>query len=582
MYDRAPRDLIKTIGSTPGNVGPGTYDGSAPTKARLKADGYAPFLSMTSRETFLNVSDQTVAAPGPGHYDPAIAQDMIKGGKTLANKSKRFGDVSTENPGPGTYCVEKYTEFRNSKSAPMVLSNKDKAGALLTNRIKFHRKPEAPSIPMPGQAYGYEECDDGTLKKQDPPDRDVSIGPAFYKPTVVETKTTKTYKGVHFGNLASKRLDLSKGKLGPGPGEYEPYRDSILKPENLNAQMEEQTRFEARIPRYHEAVQKEEEKKAIPGPGKYDVKGVFDPDPPKVNTEGIEVEHPPFMSQSKRFTPLKKMTPAPGAYNDPRNAFESMKRVTGLKRSPFGQTSVRFEPKVHTRKNPGPGAYNIVGMGSESMRKAYIESTRKGVFGTTSVRIKPITKKEEQEVPGPAHYQIKEKPFKTKYPNLTSTFASVTSRVVEPPPTVKELPPPGSYEVSQAYENSQIKRGERTKPRTDEASRKQGSFLTAASRFAPSRDIVVAKPDLENPGPGAYNTRDTISKKGGLMVTKDKRFRDQKSEGPGPGAYEFSPIVQDTVLKGTFNATLSNPIAPQMDMSSHVGSSVKHQFLLGV
>lgn len=85
----------------------------------------------------------------------------------------------------------------------------------------------------------------------------------------------------------------------------------------------------------------------------------------------------------------------------------------------------------------GPGAYNIVGMGSESMRKAYIESTRKGVFGTTSVRIKPITKKEEQEVPGPAHYQIKEKPFKTKYPNLTSTFASVTSRVVEPPPTVK-------------------------------------------------------------------------------------------------------------------------------------------------
>lgn len=46
--------------------------------------------------------------------------------------------------------------------------------------------------------------------------------------------------------------------------------------------------------------------------------------------------------------------------------------------------------------------------------------------------------------------------------------------------------------------------------------------------------------------------------------------------------FQFSPIVQDTVLKGTFNATLSNPIAPQMDMSSHVGSSVKHQFLLGV
>lgn len=49
---------------------------------------------------------------------------------------------------------------------------------------------------------------------------------------------------------------------------------------------------------------------------------------------------------------MKKVTPSPGAYNDPRNAFESMKRVTGLKRSPFGQTSVRFEPKGH-KKNPG-------------------------------------------------------------------------------------------------------------------------------------------------------------------------------------------------------------------------------------
>lgn len=462
------------------------------------------------------------------------------------------------------------------------MQNKDKAGSLMTSRIKFHRKPEAPSIPMPGQAYGYEECEDGTLKKQDPPDRDVSIGPAFYKPQNVETKTTKTYKGIHFGNLASKRLDFSKGKFGPGPGEYEPYRDTVMKAENLNAIQEEQTqRYEARIPRYHEAVVKDEEKKGVPGPGKYDVKGVFDPEPPKVNTEGVEVEHPPFMSQSKRFTPLKKVNPAPGAYNDPRNAFESLKRVTGLKRSPFGQTSVRFEPKGHVGRTPGPGAYNIVGMGSESMRKAYIESTRKGVFGTTSVRIKPITKKEEQEVPGPAHYQVKEKPFKTKYPNLTSTFASVTSRVVEPPTTVKELPPPGSYDVSQSYQKSQI-RADRAKPRTDDASRKAGSFLTSASRFAPARDTVVARPDLENPGPGAYNSKDTLVKKGGLMVTKDKRFREIKEEGPGPGAYEFSPIVQDTVLKGTFNATLSNPIAPQMDMASHVGSSVKHQFLLGV
>lgn len=55
----------------------------------------------------------------------------------------------------------------------------------MTSQLKFHRKPDAPSIPTPGQAYGYEECEDGTLKKQDPPDRDVTIGPAFYGVTHV-------------------------------------------------------------------------------------------------------------------------------------------------------------------------------------------------------------------------------------------------------------------------------------------------------------------------------------------------------------------------------------------------------------
>lgn len=44
----------------------------------LFVDGYAPFLSMTGRETFLAVNDQTIAAPGPGHYDPHVSQDYVK------------------------------------------------------------------------------------------------------------------------------------------------------------------------------------------------------------------------------------------------------------------------------------------------------------------------------------------------------------------------------------------------------------------------------------------------------------------------------------------------------------------------
>ncbi|WAQ96592.1 STPG2-like protein, partial [Mya arenaria] len=353
------------------------------------------------------------------------------GGKTLANKSLRFKEQPIENPGPGAYNVDKYTEFRQTKSAPG-MPEKSKTLGLVTSQLKFHRKPDAPSIPTPGKAFGYEECEDGTLKKQDPPDRDFSIGPAFYNVThdtkPNETKTSKTYKGVHFGKLTSKRTDFV-GKPGPGPGEYEPYMESQIQTENLNSINAEKPKHEANIPRYHEAIVKDTEKKAIPGPGKYDIKGTFEPQQPKVNTEGIEVEHPPFMSQSKRFTPLKTLQPAPGSYNDPRNAFESLKRVTGMKRSPFSQTSVRFTPQREPRIIPGPGAYNITGMGSESMRKAYIESTRRGVFGTTAVRINNIAKKEAPDLPGPNHYQVKEKPFQTRYAHLSSTFASVTTRL---------------------------------------------------------------------------------------------------------------------------------------------------------
>jgi len=41
---------------------------------------------MTGRETFLDVNDNVVAAPGPGAYDPGQAQFRIVGGQSLANK----------------------------------------------------------------------------------------------------------------------------------------------------------------------------------------------------------------------------------------------------------------------------------------------------------------------------------------------------------------------------------------------------------------------------------------------------------------------------------------------------------------
>ncbi|CAL1526354.1 unnamed protein product [Lymnaea stagnalis] len=576
MYDRAPRDINFKVGCTPSVIGPGSYNADPISKSKLRADGYAPFLSMSSRETFLKVTDQVVSAPGPGHYDVHLLGDGAKGGSSLSNKSKRFQDTAPETPGPGAYTSHVYKEIgRKSKSAPGTTS--DDGGMLMSNRIKFHRKPEAPSIPSQGQAYGYEECEDGTLKKQDPPTKDYSLGPAYYSPMVPETTATKVYKGIHFGKLSSKRMEFY-GKAGPGPGDYEPYADPKGRPENTNIHAEESLRFESKLPRYYDQIPKLEQKRGVPGPGAYELNPTFALPPPTMNTEGIEIEHPPFMSQAKRFKPIKSDIPAPGAYNDPRTALTALKRVSGMKRSPFSQTSVRFDDDNKKKRTPGPGAYNIPGLGAESMRKAYLEATRKGVFGTTSTRIEPIGNKDELDVPGPAHYQVKERPFKPKYPTLGSNFASVTARLKVPE---KDAPPPGSYDVANAFEKLLVKPS-MAKPRSEAASRKQGSFLSAADRFAPPRDVIARNIDMETPGPATYNTvTESLSRKGGLMVTKDRRFHEDKEAFPGPGAYEFSPLIQDTVLKGTFNHTLNNPIMP-VSGGYQATTNTKHAFLLGV
>ncbi len=47
-------------------------------------------------------------------------------------------------------------------------------------RVKFNRKKNAPSIQDPKTAYGFEESATGELIPQAPPERDPSLGPAYY------------------------------------------------------------------------------------------------------------------------------------------------------------------------------------------------------------------------------------------------------------------------------------------------------------------------------------------------------------------------------------------------------------------
>ena len=46
--------------------------------------------------------------------------------------------------------------------------------------VFYSRQKTAPSIPFPGQSYGYEEDNNGQLQPQLLPDRDKTMGPAYY------------------------------------------------------------------------------------------------------------------------------------------------------------------------------------------------------------------------------------------------------------------------------------------------------------------------------------------------------------------------------------------------------------------
>lgn len=49
-------------------------------------ESYAPFQSMSVRESFLTINDGVAAAPGPGHYSPLKNSSAVKGGCSLGNK----------------------------------------------------------------------------------------------------------------------------------------------------------------------------------------------------------------------------------------------------------------------------------------------------------------------------------------------------------------------------------------------------------------------------------------------------------------------------------------------------------------
>ncbi|RXN08381.1 sperm-tail PG-rich repeat-containing 2 [Labeo rohita] len=468
-----------------------------------KRDSYAPFLSLSSRESGFLGSASGLLSPGPGQYNSDITRKHILGGNSLQNRSKRFDDVVSDVPGPGAYNV-----INDASPVGKKATNPEKTPKAIPKAVRLLLNPDAPSIPSPGQAFGYEEDAQGVLHRHKPPTRDQTLGPAFYTPIPDELSSSQKYKGVHFARMSGRREQV-KGGDGPGPGQYDLQEDHIVHYENVNLRREQRGRTELVIPRYHELVALQEEK--------------------------------------KRFSPVKDETPPVGAYDDPRCALEILKKGRGVKKNPFGLTAVRFLPENRSNATPGPGAYNVFeyGLAYESLKKACLESTRKGAFGSIAPRRLFLPTKEEMSRPGPTQYKVEKTTEALYKKQSTAAFKSATDRLVGSlfakilDFSWQDTPPPGSYNVSESFEKIHGLH-HYNEPRNEKARKRQSCFLSAAPR-----DPAFLHYDPETPGPTHYNPDVKSSPKLALIVSKEDRFKSPKDKTPGPGAYEVTHFQKD-------------------------------------
>ncbi|XP_053725890.1 sperm-tail PG-rich repeat-containing protein 2 isoform X1 [Synchiropus splendidus] len=550
MYGRAPRVTDLTAGGTPAAVGPGSYnilgDGFQ------FSGGYAPFLSLAKR-----LCESSENTPGPGHYDPSPVQANIHGGRSLQNTSKRFQVVAPDVPGP----EEAHGDLGPSATSleSMRTDQAEKAAKFTAKRLRLVHRADPPSIPSPGQAFGYELDRSGFLRKQGPPSRDTTLGPAYYNLPLTEIASADKYKGIHFGNMTGRR-GQSVGEEGPGPGHYDPEITLEAQYEKTTLQRKQKSRAELFIPRYHELLPKEEEKKGVPGPGHYHIQSQFEM---PINPTGGSS----FLSKTKRFHPVKEVAPPVGSYNDPRCALEQVQRPTGARKSPFGITAVRFIHNHKTDAAPGPGSYDVFdyGLAQESFKKAYLERTKRGGFGSTAQRNCTFFRKDSADRPGPGQYETEKRTEESYKERNTAPFKSATGRL-SLSPLAKDSPPPNSYNVRWALEKT--KSHSYAEPKSDEAKIRQSCFLSAAAR-----DNFFLPRNSCSPGPAKYNPHVKLAPQLSLMCSRDERFKSSGNCNPGPGSYQLSPGMMNTVLKGTFNVTFGNPLCHPCPPSLRPGSS---------
>jgi Sperm-tail PG-rich repeat len=496
FVNRAERKLF--IFSNHSTIGPGAYIGLNKYKT---STSYAPFSSSTER----NFEKQnSVYTPGPGSYsDIFFKQKSTKNiSPAFASQKTRFEKKIEEIPGPGSYNVSPHWSEK-------------KMSIRTVNATNWIRLPSAPSIPGPGQGYGYDETPAGELVIHKGPDviagtSNNSVGPGHYNP-----KYMAPARGLIWHKNAEKRSAFIIKSAIPGPGAYAP---KLFLPKYKE---KPSPAFISNSKRGTQIKTEEDWDDGVPGPGKYSIKSTFTPPP---------VRQPQnFGSNAERFksTSPDLINLGPGHYDlSPSN----LKKNPQEFKAPFCSTNLRFQNTPDL--NPGPGSYRNI----DVQKKVW---GKQGVFGCTEKRFNDIAK---EDIPGPGSYALDRSVglHNSAKHKGHSVFLSKCERISYA--SSNNSPAPGTYHIPSPI-------GHLKPPpvplhpilvREDQENKSVG-FNAQADRFFYNKEDP-------GPGPGAYKVKEKSRLKT-VIVSKESRFKNIREKTPGPGYYN----EQEPWKKKTFN-----------------------------
>ncbi|KAJ3354669.1 Sperm-tail PG-rich repeat-containing protein 2 [Entophlyctis luteolus] len=458
--------------------------------------------------------------------------------------------------------------------------------------IIWRRKYVPPSIPVGRSAFGYQENESGDLVPRSPPKRSVDPGPAYNFVTSFVEKNKHEKNGFRFAK-DKKGLKFAVTD-SPGPSVYDvSFAEKLMKAREYGNGPAVMTL--APCVRLTDEILTDALKKAVPGPGAYDLSSkIQHPRMPGANVPG-------FGSSSNHAAPSNYIptdmmkTPAPGTYYP---EFATINKPPAYRPQPFGSTTSRFDntAEERSRQEPAPGSYELASFETSNLgeRRARLMTpggSRPKAFGSVSER---FIKSKPQKAPGPGQYDIANLPSSPvqKASKFGGIHTGLPSRKMSPRNKMKKqivvarlgtvdpqkirlpvfgtqaarfhktddlaaLPPPGAYEIAHAFESL------KTKGRMD----KQGLLASYGTRelFPPPSNV---------PGPGeckhkkmqmnteiliidnAYSEirRTRHEHQHGAFLSSKLRFDIKPEVIPGPDAY-LNHDYDNGLLKKSFNIT---------------------------